>query len=154
VGLTKLQAIARLEQSNLKPAVKEQPVSGAVAGTVVSQTPAAGVTVKAGATITIVVASGSSSNQPPVPRIDGPSSVKAGEKITFDASASTDDGQIATYYWEFGDGATGQGRTTSHTWSTPGKYEVTLWVTDDQGVQASVTKSVNVRLGDPTVEVP
>ena len=48
------------------------------------------------------------------------------------------------WYWEFGDGTDGTGKTTSHTWTEPGTYDVTLWVTDDKGQQASVTKKVVV----------
>ncbi|OAR24898.1 hypothetical protein A8W25_14670 [Streptomyces sp. ERV7] len=53
---------------------------------------------------------------------------------SFDAGASRDaDGTITSYAWEFGDGATGTGKATSHTYARPGYYSVRLTVTDDDG---------------------
>jgi hypothetical protein len=51
--------------------------------------------------------------------------------VLFDATNSSDDGEIVTYSWNFGDGATGSGAVTTHTYSTPGAYVVTLTVWDD-----------------------
>ena len=34
--------------------------------------------------------------------------------------------------------------TTSHAWVDPGTYEVTLWVTDNDGQQASITKTIKI----------
>jgi chitodextrinase len=95
--------------------------------------------------VTITVATGEGVNTPPTAAFDGPATARAGEKVTFDAGTSTDDGRIAQYYWEFGDGATASGRKATHAWSAPGVFEVTLWVTDDQGAQASITRRVTVR---------
>lgn len=54
------------------------------------------------------------------------------EKILFDASRSFDnDGKIKNYFWEFGDGATGIGNKTSHSFMQPGIYKVILKVEDD-----------------------
>jgi PKD repeat protein len=62
-----------------------------------------------------------------------------------DATAADDpDGSIATYDWTFGDGDTGQGRTTSHTFGADGSYQVGLTVTDNDGATASLTKGVSV----------
>jgi PKD repeat protein len=69
----------------------------------------------------------------------------SGAKVTVDASASTDsDGSVASYAWDFGDGATGSGRTTDHTYSAVGSHTVTLTVTDDDGATASTTAEVTV----------
>ncbi len=68
---------------------------------------------------------------------------------TFDASASHDyDGAITSYTWDFGDGTTGSGQTTTHSYSAvaanppPGYYTVTLTTKDNNG--ATNSKSVNV----------
>lgn len=59
-----------------------------------------------------------------------------GSPTTFDGSGSSDsDGLIASYAWDFGDGAstTSGESSTSHTYSTPGTYTAKLTVTDDEG---------------------
>jgi len=58
----------------------------------------------------------------------------AGGGIIFDGSNSSDvDGTITEWYWDFGDGTNGTGEITSHNYSTPGIYNVTLTVTDNNG---------------------
>ncbi len=64
--------------------------------------------------------------------------------VSFDASASTDDGSIASYAWDFGDGATGSGVSTSHVFTKTGAYTVRLAVTDDSGAVGSTTQVVTV----------
>ena len=55
-------------------------------------------------------------------------------EVRFDASASTDpDGSIVSYAWAFGDGATGTGRTTTHSYADEGSYTPQLTVTDERG---------------------
>ena len=61
---------------------------------------------------------------------------RAGQASSFDASASSDpDGTVASYHWDFGDGAsqTTTSAATTHTYATPNAYTVTLTVTDDAG---------------------
>ena len=71
--------------------------------------------------------------------------------VGVDGSASTDaDGTVASYAWDFGDGTTGTGSTTSHTYATDGTYTVRLTVTDGQGASDSATTSVTV-VNDPSV---
>ncbi len=54
------------------------------------------------------------------------------EEITFNGSKSSDiDGTITEWSWDFGDGNNGTGEVTSHNYSTPGTYNVTLTVTDN-----------------------
>ncbi len=64
---------------------------------------------------------------------------------SFDASGSSDsDGSVASYAWDFGDGATGTGKTVNHSYSAVGNYTVTLTVTDDQGATGTSTSTVVV----------
>ncbi len=53
--------------------------------------------------------------------------------INFDGSGSyaycTYNGETITYSWDFGDGNTGTGMDPTHTYSSPGHYDVTLTVT-------------------------
>ena len=72
-----------------------------------------------------------------------------GSAVSFDASASTPDagGTITDYSWDFGDGTTddtGTTPTTSHTYTSPGIYTVTLTTTDDLGLTATVSRQVTV----------
>jgi PKD repeat protein len=145
VGLTKEDALAKIESLKLKAEVVEKKVDGVAVGIVTGQAPAAGAKVKVGTTVTLTVSGGAAADQPPKAAFTAPNSPKAGKAAEFDASPSTDDGSITTYYWEFGDGQTATGKNVKHTWSTPGTYEVTLWVTDDAGQQGSVTKAVSVK---------
>ena len=65
--------------------------------------------------------------------------------VLFDASSSS--GTIATYEWDFGDGRTGSGRTTTHAFSGPGTYFVRLTLVDPQGRRISTTRSITVGQG-------
>jgi len=74
-------------------------------------------------------------------------------KASFDGSSSTSDaGTITQYAWNFGDGSTGAGVTTSHVYSAAGSYSVTLTVTDSTGAQDSETKTVTA--GTPAAPAP
>ncbi|WP_245563602.1 S8 family serine peptidase [Longispora albida] len=64
-----------------------------------------------------------------------------------DASASRDpDGTLTGYTWEFGDGATGSGKTASHTYPRAAYYSVKLTVTDNAG-KTNVARRL-VKAGD------
>lgn len=145
VGLTKEDALDKLGELTLKAKVVEKAVAGVAPGIVAAQSPAAGKKVDAESTVTITVSIGAATNQAPTPAFTFSATPKAGEPVEFDGSGSSDDGTIATYYWEFGDGATGSGKTASHSYELAGTYDVTLWVTDNLGQQASVTQSVTVK---------
>ena len=54
--------------------------------------------------------------------------------IMFDAARSSDqNGNALKYYWEFGDGTTGEGRSVTHTYPKTGLYEAVLIVSDNSG---------------------
>jgi PKD repeat protein len=74
---------------------------------------------------------------PVVPTPSGP--------VAFDARASSEpDGAIASYTWDFGDGATGAGATPTHAYVNAGTYAVRLTVVDGAGQRATVTHPVTV----------
>lgn len=77
-----------------------------------------------------------------------PASPRTGEKITFDASSSNDDGTIVSYNWSFSDGDTRTGRVVQIAFDVPGTYAATLTVTDDRGLSSSTTKTVTVSVSD------
>jgi hypothetical protein len=74
-------------------------------------------------------------DQSPVPSFTA-TPAKTGTQVSFDGSASSDpDGTVARYDWDFGDGQTlaDGGATPSHSYASPGKYDVTLRVVDNEG---------------------
>jgi PKD repeat protein len=67
--------------------------------------------------------------------------------VSFDASNSYDpDGTIFSYHWDFGDGSTATGITTSHTFTTTTTFTITLTVTDDAGATGTSTQSIELLL--------
>lgn len=84
-------------------------------------------------------------NGAPVPDfVFSPAKPHENETILFDASASKDDGQIASYVWSFGDGGGSAGPSPTHSYAVAGDYVVTLTVTDDRGLSSSIRKTVTV----------
>jgi 6-phosphogluconolactonase (cycloisomerase 2 family) len=85
----------------------------------------------------------------------------AGQATHFDAGGSE---YAVRYDWNFGDGTTGAdaGSTPTHTYTTPGTYQVTLVVTDAQGCsvnqvytgQSTVCPGGAVARAEATVTVP
>ena len=68
--------------------------------------------------------------------------------MNVDGSSSTDpDGTIASYAWDFGDGATATGANRRTPTPRPGTYPITLTVTDNKGTSTSLTKPVETAAG-------
>jgi len=70
-----------------------------------------------------------------------------GDIVTFNATTSYDlDGTIANYTWNWGDTSsnTTTDPTITHTFSTPGSYDVTLTVTDNTELNCSAVQTVSV----------
>ena len=65
--------------------------------------------------------------------------------VAFDGTGSSDpDGQVVAWAWDFGDGGTAAGPLATHRYATPGSYEATLTVTDDDGLQDTDVHTVRV----------
>ncbi|MBQ4819024.1 PKD domain-containing protein [Aquimarina sp. MMG016] len=65
--------------------------------------------------------------------------------INFDASTSTSTGGvISSYSWDFGNGTTGTGVTTSHEFSVAGEYIITLTIADEVGTTDTVSNTVTI----------
>ncbi|MBI2832912.1 MAG: PKD domain-containing protein, partial [Acidobacteria bacterium] len=75
-----------------------------------------------------------------------PTTPAAGDTVFFNASGSrpADGRRIVSYFWTFGDGATGSGVTTSHPYLASGNFTPTLTVTDDLGKTATSSALVIV----------
>ena len=89
-----------------------------------------------------------SANTPPVASFTySPEKPFVNETIIFNAFSSYDpDGNITSYEWNFGDGnvTSTTHEVLNHSYSEAGSYEVTLTVTDDDGVTNSTTKIITV----------
>ena len=150
IGTMKPDAIALLLGLGLLADVEERPVSGVPSGMVADQDPKLGGQVPVGARVKLTVSTGSPRSAQPVAAFKfTPSSARPGEAITFDASASRNpDGPVMKYVWEFDDGTPPTSATEAivqHTFTAIGEYDVTLWVTGDDGLTASVTHRVTVK---------
>ena len=68
-----------------------------------------------------------------------------GLECTFQDGSTDEDGTVAVYAWDFGDGGTGAAKDAVHTYAAPGgQFNVTLRVTDDGGAAATAVRQVNV----------
>ena len=99
-----------------------------------------------GATDTVdTTATTSNGNLPPVANPGGTYEGDADAPVSFDGSGSDDpDGTIASHTWDFGDGTSGSGETTTHTYSAEGTYTVTLTVADDASALDSAVTAAEI----------
>jgi len=101
-------------------------------------------------------------NAPPIASMRAkPASGPAPLPVTLDGTSTRDpDGTVASYAWDFADGATSTGTaaTASHTYTEPGRYWPRLTATDDAGRASSYVTEVvvdppqapSVTTGSPT----
>jgi PKD repeat protein len=77
-----------------------------------------------------------------------PAAVNVNQTVTFDASATTDEGSVCdskcTYAWDFGDFSTDSGKVVTHKFPLPKTYTVTLTVTDARAGVGSTSRSLVV----------
>ena len=67
--------------------------------------------------------------------------------VQFQDLSSSTTSTIVSWSWEFGDGGTSDERNPSHTYSSDGKYTVTLTVTDNTGRTRTCTKTNYIVVG-------
>jgi hypothetical protein len=81
-----------------------------------------------------------------------PSPAYPGQASRFDAGASYDpDGQIVSYEWSFGDGATSSGPVVWHQYDAQGTYDVILTTRDNDGGERTATAELIIAIGiDPS----
>jgi PKD repeat protein len=102
------------------------------------------------AVVTIIVNAGA--NTPPEASfVFAPTTPQVGTTVTFDASASRDDGGVTRYEWDFnGDGTfdlTGtpnDARIVTFNYPAAGTYTVRLRVTDDRNASSETTRPITV----------
>jgi len=71
-----------------------------------------------------------------------------GEPVAFSAAGTLDpDDNFLFFAWDFGDGSSGTGSRTAHTYRAPGDYRVTLTVTDREGLVGTSATTAAIRAG-------
>jgi len=84
-------------------------------------------------------------NQPPQADFSFlPSSPKTGEEVFFQDESTDSDGDIVSWYWDFGDGTTSHERNPRHVYTQPGAYLITLSAEDNDGAEDTVYNSLVV----------
>ncbi|WP_226643050.1 ExeM/NucH family extracellular endonuclease [Microbulbifer variabilis] len=66
--------------------------------------------------------------------------------VDFIDSSSDADGELLSWFWEFGDGVTSTEQNPSHNFNTPGDYLVRLQVEDDRGAVSTQEQIVEVKV--------
>lgn len=82
-------------------------------------------------------------NDPPNVTIDGPTTVRPGQRVTLTAAVDNEIGSI-TVTWEFDDGTTASGSTITGSFDA-GRHQVTVQVEDEYGATATRTINLSVR---------
>ena len=71
-------------------------------------------------------------------------SPKVGTNLFFESDSTDSDGNVVSWYWEFGDNQTSTQRNPSHKYTKADTYVVTLTVMDDYGGRDTATYTVAV----------
>lgn len=104
-------------------------------------------------TIEIIVTGGV--NLAPIAVIS--SSVETGEalvEIIFTGDQSSDDTEIVSYAWDFGDGNTSVETNPTHVYNEPGEYLIKLVVADEEGLMDETTLTLEVLPENAVLEKP
>jgi len=87
----------------------------------------------------------STQTQSPVAVPNGPYTGVILNAVNFSSAGSNDsDGTISTYSWSFGDGATSTNANPSHIYTSDGNYNVSLTVTDNDGLTGTANTTANI----------
>ena len=98
-------------------------------------------------------------NTPPTAEFSAsPTSGGVPLEVSLDGSKSSDpdSGDTLTYLWDFGDGTTASGPTTTHTYQSAGTYEAKLTVRDSNGAEDTATVRIDAgnTSPEPTIGSP
>ncbi|NMH64259.1 ExeM/NucH family extracellular endonuclease [Shewanella salipaludis] len=67
-----------------------------------------------------------------------------GGTVTLASTSSDADGELVDFLWDLGDGTVATTPTLSHSYAVSGDYQLTLTVTDNDGLSHSVSQSISV----------
>ena len=95
---------------------------------------------------------GCGATAPVVESVNGPDTLETNESGTFEASLSNSDDvdqEGLEYMWNFGDGSTGSGLLTTHSFSQTGQYTVQFMAQNEGGADSSTISVTVVRPPQP-----
>ncbi|MDD3493264.1 MAG: NosD domain-containing protein, partial [Candidatus Thermoplasmatota archaeon] len=78
-----------------------------------------------------------------------PEEPRAGEAINF-TDVSSDDGDVVSWHWDFGDGTASDVQNPRHVYEEKGTYNVTLTVKDNHGGEHTTTQTITVKARSDT----
>jgi parallel beta-helix repeat protein len=75
------------------------------------------------------------------------------DTVQFTDLSNDRDGNIISWFWDFGDGDTSNEQNSMHSYNNEGTYYVTLTVTDDDGFTDTETKTIIVKNKEENIPV-
>jgi hypothetical protein len=82
--------------------------------------------------------------RPPVVHVNHPSAAKAGESLSFSASATGSSDPVLSYQWDLGDGVSLKGPQVTHAYTHQGSYSVKLTALGLDGLTAADSSQLQV----------
>lgn len=93
---------------------------------------------------TITISQGEEENEAPNSSFSVQNEGTVGEGIPFTDNSSDADGSVVSWAWDFGDGATSSDQNPVHTYTVAGTYEISLTVTDNDGLSGTGTSTISI----------
>jgi chitodextrinase len=87
----------------------------------------------------------STDGAPPIAIIHASSKAQVGHAVTLDAGRSISANPIVSFAWDFGDGVKANAVRVQHTYLVSDTYEVTLTLTDNQGLKDKTRARVEIK---------